>query len=125
MLTLKHFLDRPVWAAAAGYDFNYMDCLSYTACRYDQIFSALRDVMVEFPETPVKELPLMLLVVIAACAGVVVWPFIFWIVGIAVWFGCKKYQWKYRQHTPERVRENLAIWLRECEKKWTREARCF
>lgn len=31
MLTLRHFIDRPARAAAASYEFNYLDCMAYTA----------------------------------------------------------------------------------------------
>lgn len=79
MLTLKHFLNRPTWAAAAGYDFNYLDCMAFTADKYDAVFSALADVCYELPSTEVRDLPLMLVVLIAALAGIVVWPLIFWI----------------------------------------------
>nr|WP_244426770.1 hypothetical protein [Escherichia coli] len=59
MMTLKHFLDRPLWAAAAGYDFNYMDCMSYTANAYDHSFSLLFNSLRILPETEVGELLFM------------------------------------------------------------------
>lgn len=54
MMTLKHFLDRPLWAAAAGYDFNYMDCMSYTANAYDHSFSLLLNSLRILPQTEVE-----------------------------------------------------------------------
>lgn len=120
MLTLKHFLDRPTWAAAAGYDFNYLDCMAFTADKYDAVFSALADVCYELPSTEVRDLPLMLVVLIAALAGIVVWPFIFWIVAFPVWIRCRKHREKYHLGTGMNgtASANLAGWLEECDRKW-------
>lgn len=121
MLTLKHFLERPKWAAAAGYEFNYLDCMAFSAARYDVFFSVIADVIYEFPDTEVRELPLKLIVFIAAVAGVVIWPFIFWIIALYVWITCRKYRNKYHHGTGmnEIARNNLAVWLSECDRKWS------
>lgn len=118
MLTLKHFMDRPTWAAAAGYQFNYFDCMSHAACAYDEILATLRGVLVNFPDTTISELPLMALVLIAAIAVVIVWPLMFWVFAFALWLQCKRYQRKYRVNMNEVARENIQIWIIQCERKW-------
>lgn len=120
MLTLKHFFDRPTWAAAAGYDFNFIDCLSFSAGQYDRIWGALADVCFEFPDTSVRELPLMLVVTIAAITGVIVWPFIFWALAVPLWFKCRRVQKKYQHEggMSEIASANIKRWKRECERGW-------
>ena len=119
MMTLKHFLDRPLWAAAAGYDFNYMDCMSYTANAYDHSFSLLFNSLRILPETEVGELHLWLLGFIAAVVGIAVWPFIFWLVAVVVWFKCKTYRKKYflGDGMTGMAKRNIEKWSKECEKK--------
>lgn len=121
MLTLKHFLDRPKWAAAAGYEFNYIDCMAFTAARYDTFFSLFLDVIYEFPSTEVSELPLWLARFIATVAGIVIWPFIFSIIAFPVWMSCRKYRKKYHFGTGmnDIARKNLSNWLSECNCKWS------
>ncbi|WP_196234594.1 hypothetical protein [Escherichia coli] len=125
MMTLKHFLDRPLWAAAAGYDFNYMDCMSYTANAYDHSFSLLFNSLRILPETEVGELHLWLLGFIAAVVSIAVWPFIFWLVAVVVWFKCKTYRKKYflGDGMTNIAKMNIEKWTNECEKKWKRELR--
>ncbi len=120
MLTLKHFMDRPTWAASAGYDFNFIDCMAYTANLFSRVISALRDICVEFPDTEVRELPLVLVNLIAAISGVIVWPLIFWIVAIPVWLKCRsmRKRYQYGDGMTEISRGNIAGWLRNCERKW-------
>ncbi|EJE0770111.1 TPA: hypothetical protein ACRVWQ_004250 [Escherichia coli] len=119
MMTFKHFLDRPLWAAAAGYNFNYMDCMSYTANAYDHSFSLLFNSLRILPQTEVGELHLWLLGFIAAVVGVAVWPFIFWLVAVVVWFKCKAYRKKYflGDGMTDIAKMNIEKWTKECEKK--------
>lgn len=119
MLTLKHFFDRPTWAAAAGYQFNYFDCLSHAACSYDEIVRALFGVVASLPDTTIREFPLAVLWMVAAAAGVIIWPLTFWVFAIWFWFHCKKYQRKYRNHMSDTTRENIRVWLVQCERKWS------
>lgn len=125
MLTLKHFLDKPLWAAAAGYAFSYMDCMAFTAKFYDNIFAVFKGLFNTFLDTEIRELPMMLAVIITAISGVIIWPFIFWLVAIFIWCKCRKTQRKYRHGKPAVVRENLESWQKECEKKWRMEGKCF
>lgn len=119
MLTLKHFFDRPTWAAAAGYEFNYLDCMAFMAGRYSTITSALRDVLCDLLDTTVRELPLMVLTIIAAASGVVVWPLIFWLVALPLWVRCRQHRRKYHQGVgmTEIARRNLDVWLHGCKRR--------
>ncbi|CFQ96826.1 hypothetical protein [Yersinia frederiksenii] len=124
MLTLKHFLDRPTWAAAAGYDFNIIDCMSCAAARYGDIWSTLRDHILDFPDIEVREVPLSMLIMLAGLFGIVVYPFIFWIFGIFYYIRCRKHRAKYfGQPQPEIVQINLRNWLKKCEKKFNKGGR--
>lgn len=120
MLTLKHFFDNPTWAAAAGYDFNYLDCMSFAADKYSDVIHSLIDVLKAFPETEVRELPFVLVVLTAAIAGVVVWPLIFWLAAFPLWLRCKQHRRKYHYGTEmnDTARNNLALWINRCEKQW-------
>ncbi|EOE3543557.1 hypothetical protein ACQR8F_00080 [Klebsiella pneumoniae] len=120
MLTLKHFMDRPTWAAAAGYQFNYFDCMAHTANLYGNVFAALRDVCVGFPDTEVRELPGVIIVLIAAIAGIIVWPLIFWVVAIQVWLKCRRMRRRYHfgGDMTNVAKNNLAVWMRNCDRKW-------
>ncbi|HDL7449381.1 TPA: hypothetical protein PXN62_003033 [Yersinia enterocolitica] len=124
MLTLKHFLDRPTWAAAAGYDFNIIDCMSYAAARYGDIWSTLCDHILDFPDIEVREAPLSILIMLAGLFGIVVYPFIFWIFGIALNVRCRRDRAKYYgQPQEETVQVNLRNWLNECEKRFNKGGR--
>lgn len=123
MLTLKHFLDKPTWAAAAGYEFNYLDCMAFMADRYSAITSALRDVLCDLPDTTVRDLPLMVLTLIAAASGMVLWPLIFWLVALPLWIRCRQHRRRYHlgADMTEIARRNLDGWLHGCERKWKRK----
>lgn len=120
MLTLKHFMDRPTWAAAAGYQFNYLDCMAHTANLYGNVFLALRQACIGFPDTEVRELPLVMIVLVIAIAGIIVWPLIFWIVAIQVWLKCRRMRQRYHlsDGMTDVAKNNLAVWLRNCDRKW-------
>ena len=122
ILTLRHFIDRPTWAAAAGYEFNYLDCMAYTADFYGNMFLVLRNAGIDFLDTSVRDLPIVLVAVIAALCGVFVWPLIFWLVAVPVWLKCKSMRRRYRSGDAmtEIARVNLERWQRECERKWRR-----
>lgn len=123
MLTLKHFIDRPSWAAAAGYDFNYMDCMSFTATLYDLAFSSLWNSARDFPYTEVRELPFVLVTVISAVISIFVWPLIFWIAAFPVWLYCRLMRRRYQfgGHMTETAKNNIEVWKRQCEKKWRKK----
>lgn len=124
MLTLRHFIDRPTWAAAAGYEFSYLDCMAYTAELYGLMFSALRNAGTDFLDTSVRDLPVVLAAVIAALCGVFIWPLIFWLVAIPVWLKCKSMRRRYQSGDAmtEIAKGNLERWQRECARKWRRKS---
>lgn len=116
MITFKHFLDRPSWAAAAGYDFNIIDSMSYAA-QWPNICSGCWDVMADIPGIELGEawwkLPLSLLIVIIA----VLYPMFFWAFGLAVWIKCRRHREKYLKSTDEREQMRLNNWLEEFDRR--------
>lgn len=120
MITFKHFINRPTWAAAAGYDFNFLDCMSFMAIQYDRVFGALLNVCDDFFSTEVREFPLIILVILAAICGVLVWTFIFWIVAVPLWVKCKMMRNKYQfgNSMNDVAKNNIEVWLYRCAKKW-------
>lgn len=118
MLTLKHFLDNPTWAAADGYAFNYFDCMAYTAAQYGGVFIAVRGVAENFLDTEIRELPFVFAVFLIALIGVVVWPLTFWLTAIWIWIRChhrKKYH--LSSGMSEIARANLDTWKIQFERK--------
>lgn len=116
MLTFKHFKDRPSWAAADGYDFNIIDCMSEAAGRIN-IWRGIVDVILEVPDFQLREawyrLPISLVAVVIA----LVWPLIFWIVGLGSYVKCIRNRRKYLNTKSEIVLNNLAVWRRECDRR--------
>ncbi|MEL3300573.1 hypothetical protein R9R02_01410, partial [Escherichia coli] len=49
-ITFKHFQDNPTWAAAAGYDFNYFDCLSVACIATTNVANNIIDELKWFTE---------------------------------------------------------------------------
>ncbi|HEM8556157.1 TPA: hypothetical protein U2Q34_000182 [Citrobacter koseri] len=119
MLTLQHFLDKPTWAAADGYNFNYFDCMAYTAAQYDCVFLAVRRVAENFLDTELRELPFVLLVLFVALIGVIVWPLTFWLTAIWIWLRCKHHRQKYQHGNGMKdiARSNLDNWKRRFERE--------
>lgn len=110
MLTLKHFFDRPTWAAA-GYEFNFIDCMSEAANRVD-IFKGIFGVIKEIPDIELREiwkLPFSVFVCILA----ILWPFIYPLVAIRTYFSCKRVAKQYRDGMPEIVKNNISVWIRD------------
>lgn len=112
MLTFKHFMDRPTWAAAAGYEFNYLDCMAVTASYQSEHWSAFLAYLTYFPDVLVKELPLWLLALICNFALVIAWPLIFWLCAVPLWLRCMWMQWKYQSGNgmTDIAKGNLAGW---------------
>lgn len=116
MLTFKHFKDRPTWAAADGYDFNIIDCMSEAAGRIN-IWRGIVDVILEVPDFELRvawyRLPISLVAVVITLA----WPLIFWIAGLVLYVQCIINRRKYLNNKSEIVLNNLAVWRRECERR--------
>lgn len=119
MLTLKHFLDRPTWAAVAGYNFNFFDCLCVSAQKYDGFFYALGLVLKNLLDTEIREIPSVVAVLTLALLGIVAWPFIFFFDAAYVWAKCKHQKKKYTGPSgmPDIVKVNIRNWLEQC-KDW-------
>jgi len=118
MLTLKHFFDRPTWAAVAGYNFNIIDCMSEAANRIN-ISQAMWALLCEIPDIEVREIwkvPFNLIVCVIALFWVFIYPF----AGLAMYFRCKRAVKKYplRSEWPPIVEKNISGWLRKCERKF-------
>ncbi|EOU3128662.1 hypothetical protein ACNVFK_004286 [Yersinia enterocolitica] len=118
MLTFKHFRDRLMWAAAAGYNFNVMDCFSVSACRYGSVFSGLWDRILDFPDIEVREAPLQIICILAGMIGIVIYPFLFWFLGIWLYVQCKKEKAEYSNNMTDIAEVQIARWLNECERKF-------
>lgn len=118
MLTLKHFFDRPTWAAAAGYNFNVIDCMSEAANRID-IFRGIWGLICEMPDIELRHiwmLPFNLFV----CALALFWPFIYPVFGLILYFKCKRTARKYQKEMPDIVRNNIDGWLRDFDREQAR-----
>lgn len=118
MLTFKHFCDRPLWAAADGYDFNFLDCLSVAAINITAPFVAIKNITSSFPDWEMRELlpNLLALIVITTCA--IAYPMTYWIYAIFVYFNCKRHARKYRTEKSEVARINLAEWRESCDRRF-------
>jgi len=110
MLTFKHFCDRPTWAAAAGYRFNFIDCLSQAMVRMN-ICSGIKDVLLEIPDLELREAWYKLPVCLLAICLAISWPLIFWIFGIITYARCIHAKRKYAGTKSDVVQKNLRVWL--------------
>lgn len=118
MLTFKHFCDRPTWAAVAGYNFNIMDCLSVSASRYGSVFSVLWDLILDFPDIEVREAPLQIISILAGIICIVIYPFLFWLLGIWLYIQCKNEKAKYSNNMTVLAEVQIERWLNECKRKF-------
>lgn len=116
MLTLKHFFDRPTWAAAAGYDFNFIDCMSEAINRL-AITKGVVSLIKEIPDIELRSAAWALPLSLACILIAMLWPFLYPILAIHTYVKCKFYAKKYRTQKPERVATNIAVWLRDFEDK--------
>ncbi|EPC06795.1 hypothetical protein HMPREF0864_04803 [Enterobacteriaceae bacterium 9_2_54FAA] len=116
MLTFKHFKDRPSWAAADGYDFNIIDCMSEAAGRIN-IWRGIVDAILEIPDFELREAWYRLPISLVAVAIALAWPLIFWIVGLDSYVKCIRNRRKYLNTKSEIVLYNLAVWRRECDRR--------
>ncbi len=117
MLTFKHFQDRPTWAAAAGYSFNIIDCMSVATKYHSSFIEAFLGLTMEFLNTEVRELPLMLLSIIFFGALMSIYPLVFWVVGIVLYVICINNRKKHAGKLTDIAKNNIDGWLREFERK--------
>ncbi len=122
MLTFKHFLDNPTWAAADGYEFNYFDCMAYTAAQYDGLLLAVSSVAENFLDTEVREIPFVLGVLLIALVGLIMWPLTFWLPAIWIWIRCRHHRKKYHfgSGMTAIARKNLDAWKTHFERNHSR-----
>lgn len=105
-VTLRHFIDRPIYAAAAGYDFNLFDCMAFTAHTYVKF---LKDSKWFFwLDTEIRELPFTAITLFTMIFIAVTTPFIYPIYGVATYVMCRRIQ--KVQHT-EIIDRNITGWL--------------
>ncbi|PHM68835.1 hypothetical protein [Xenorhabdus kozodoii] len=118
MITFKHFLDRPLWAAVAGYDFNIIDCLSVAACR---CFSIPVNIWDELLDLEIRQIFSAIIVAAAGLFCVFIYPLIFWVFGIGLYFNCKRYVKKYKTDKPQIVIDNLNKWKFDCDRRFKKK----
>lgn len=115
-LTFEHFCDRPTWAAAAGYEFNIIDCLSASACSID-IFKGIKELVRNIPDIELRSVLWELPLTIIAIPVAMMWPLAFWIVGIASYVKCRRSRRKYLNSDNETVQANLRNWRQDCDRR--------
>ncbi|NIH21833.1 hypothetical protein HBM99_13775 [Providencia heimbachae] len=111
-VTLKHFLHRPCWAAAAGYDFNFIDCMAYTVNAYSE-YMKTRDWLF-WLDSEIRELPMTLLMLFFMLFIALSTPFLYPFYSIATYINCKRSR---KDEITEIVDTNLSVWLRDFERR--------
>jgi hypothetical protein len=119
-ITLRHFLDNPYWAAAAGYDFNYFDCLSASTQVMSNVADNAWDEVVELPDTEVRDLPAFTIKVTVAALLLALLTFTYPILALAIHIRCKSGKEKYKGPHNSTVTNNMNGWIRQCDRKWGR-----
>lgn len=115
-LTFEHFCDRPSWAAAAGYEFNIIDCMSEAAGRID-IFQGIKEQVRNIPDIELRSVLWELPLTIIAIPLALIWPLVFWFVGIASYIKCSRWRRKYLNSDNETVQVNLRNWREDCDRR--------
>lgn len=117
MLTLKHFFDRPSWAAAAGYDFNFIDCMSEAANRIN-VFQGICQMVADIPHLELREawygLPLRIVLIPVALS----WPLIFWVFAIHTYLKCKRARNEWLGTNDPVVINNIEVWKARCDRRF-------
>lgn len=109
-ITFKHFMDKPSWAAAAGYDFNFIDCISASAQWPFNIGSSLRDDILGIPDAEVRDLPAFMVKLVIGLFILATMVFCYPIFAIAIYIKCKNMRKKYKDDFSEIVSHNLRAW---------------
>lgn len=119
MLTFKHFIDSPAWAAVDGYKFSVMDSISVAAINTDVFFNASIRVWSDFPNWEMRELPAQFIAGIIATAAAITYPLTFWIFGIALHINLKRHVRKYQKIGKSQiVINNLKRWREDCDRRF-------
>lgn len=109
-ITFRHFQDNPAWAAAAGYDFNFIDCVSASAQCTANIARNLLDEIAEFPDAEVRYAPIFIIKVFVGSLMLFVMMFAYPLFAVAIFFRCKSVKRKYRDDYSDTVNHNLRTW---------------
>lgn len=117
-ITFRHFQDNPYWAAAAGYDFNYFDCLSASTQVMSNVASGAWDEVVALPDTEVRYLPAFTIKVTMATILLAILTFSYPILALVIHMRCKTGREKYKGPHNSTVTNNMNVWLRRCEWRW-------
>lgn len=112
-ITFNHFMDNPSWAAAAGYDFNFIDCISASAQCTFNIGSNLKDDILDLPDTEVRDLPAFIIKMTIGLFLLAAMVFCYPIFAIAIHIRCKSMRKKYKDDFSEIVSHNLRVWARQ------------
>lgn len=108
-VTLAHFLDRPLWAVACGYDYNFLDCLSWSANIYGQNIPALLSLRPDdVLSLEIREIPMALLSTVLTLLFLVLWPLTYPVWAVVCYWLCKR---KVKQPMNDVRDHNLSLWL--------------
>lgn len=108
-LTLAHFFDNHHIAAAAGYDFNIIDCMSFAAIRLSEK-GVKREILVDLGRTEVADWR-GIVVSLLSLAITCLWPFFYQIMGAMTYWQCRQSVKRYRFSSDVTVKRNINRWL--------------
>ncbi|MCK6919661.1 hypothetical protein L8Q54_15445 [Enterobacter kobei] len=109
-ITFRHFQDNPAWAAAAGYDFNFIDCVSASAQCTSNIASNLLDEIAEFPDAEVRYIPVFIIKLSVGSLLLFAMIFAYPLFALVIFFRCKSMKRKYKDDYSDIVDHNLRTW---------------
>lgn len=109
-ITFSHFQDNPAWAAAAGYDFNFIDCVSASAQCTSNIAKNLLDEIAEFPNAEVRYIPVFIIKLSVGSLLLFTMIFAYPLFALAIFFRCKSMKRKYKNNYSDIVARNLSTW---------------
>lgn len=111
-VTFRHFLHRPTWAATAGYDFNFIDCMAYVADSYSE-YMKTRDWLF-WLDSEIRELPITLLMLFFMLSIALSTPFLYPFYSIVTYINCKRSK---KDEITEIVDTNISVWLRDFDRR--------
>lgn len=111
-VTFRHFLHRPTWAATAGYDFNFIDCMAYVADSYSE-YMKTRDWLF-WLDSEIRELPMTLLMLFFMLSIALSTPFLYPFYSIVTYINCKRSK---KDEITEIVDTNISVWLRDFDRR--------
>lgn len=111
-VTFRYFLHRPTWAATAGYDFNFIDCMAYVADSYSE-YMKTRDWLF-WLDSEIRELPITLLMLFFMLSIALSTPFLYPFYSIVTYINCKRSK---KDEITEIVDTNISVWLRDFDRR--------